>query len=389
MKSFLVAGDVGGTNARFALLDADGRRVLQQEVFESQTFPSFEKAFSRFLKGARDKRKMEANDTILAASFGIAGPVVDQRVKTTNLPWVIDAARVSKEFGIGRVTLLNDLVAIGLGALAAAPNKLRSISSGLPRPTGGNVAVIAAGTGLGEALFVWDGATHVPCATEGAHADFAPRNAVQAELWTLLASEYGHVSYERVASGSTISALYTFFVRDQRVPESDACASHVARAADPNRAIVELAVKGVSEAAMRTIDLWCSVYGAEAGNLALSALATSGIYICGGVSAALANVLAEGLPARRKAAGKAAANKLSPFMEAFFDKGRMRPLLEKVPVAICIESLAGLFGAAAHAAAQAAKGEVPKTSPKPAEKPSKKAAKRAVSKKVGPATKRR
>jgi glucokinase len=362
--SLIVAGDIGGTRARFALLEATGKKVLHQEVLESRTFPTFEGAIGRFLDGAgaRVHLKGRSKGAIRAASFGIAGPVVDQRVKTTNLPWVIDAAVVSKDFGIERVTLLNDLVAVGLGALAAGPSKLRSIHVGPPRKTGGNVAVIAAGTGLGEASFVWDGTTHVACPTEGAHVDFAPRTPVEVDLWKLLAREYGHVSYERVASGSTISALYTFFVRDQRVPESAAASAYVARATDPNVAVVDLAEKGTSEAAMRAIELWCSVYGAEAGNLALKSLATAGIYVCGGASARLANVLAEGLPARRKGekkkkngGGAGAAVNPSPFLEAFVDKGRMRPLLEKIPIAVCTESLAGLFGAAAHAAKEAAR----------------------------------
>lgn len=346
----ILAGDIGGTRARFALVDPGGKKVLHQEVLESRTFGTFEAALGRFFDGAKAKGKIRGK--IRAASFGIAGPVVDQRVKTTNLPWVIEAACVADEFGIERVTLLNDLVAVGLGALGASPSKLKSIHLGLPRTSGGNIAVIAAGTGLGQAAFVWDGTTHVPCATEGAHVDFAPRTPVETELWKVLTREYGHVSYERVASGSTISALYTFFVRDQRVRESGACASHVARAADQNVAVVELAEKGTSEAAMRAVELWSSVYGAETGNLALKSLATAGIFICGGASARLAHVLAEGLPARRKN-GAAAAT--SPFLEAFVDKGRMRPLLEKIPIAVCLESLAGLYGAAAHAAQQAAK----------------------------------
>jgi len=341
--SLILAGDVGGTRARFALLDESGRKVLHQDVLESRTFATFEGALARFIEGARAMVKIKG--AIRAASFGIAGPVVDQRVKTTNLPWIIDARTVAKKFGIARVTLLNDLVALGLGALAAGPSKIRSIHCGKPRTSGGNLAVIAAGTGLGEASFVWDGSTHVACPTEGSHVDFAPRTPVEVELWKVLVREHGHVSYERVASGSTISALYTFFVRDQRVPESKASAAIVAGAMDKNVAVVDLAESGKSEAAMRAVELWSSVYGAEAGNLALKSLATSGVYVCGGASARLANVLAHGLPARKK--------KSSPFLDAFMDKGRMRPLLEKVPIAICTEPFAGLFGAAAHAAKQA------------------------------------
>jgi glucokinase len=352
--SQILAGDIGGTHARFALLDGTGRRVVHQEVLESTTFGTFEAALMRFLDGARAKRKTgRKGDKVLAASFGIAGPVVDQRVKTTNLPWIIEADTVSRELGVAHVTLLNDLVAVGLGALAARPAKLQVLHVGRPQKTGGNLAVIAAGTGLGEATFVWDGRTHIACPTEGAHADFAPRTPVEVELWSMMTREYGHVSYERIASGSTISAVYTFFVREQRVHESKANASRVARAPDQNVAVVELAESGKSEAAMRAIELWSSVYGAEAGNLALKSLATSGVFVCGGASARLANVLAHGLPARRKRARAPAAGS-SPFLEAFVDKGRMRPILEQIPIAVCIEPLAGLLGAAAHAAGRAA-----------------------------------
>ena len=346
----IVAGDIGGTNARFALLEPTGKKVLHQEVLASRSFKTFEAAFAHFLEGARAKGK--GNGKILAASFGIAGPVVDQRVKTTNLPWLIDAAAIAREFELEHVTLLNDLVAVGLGALAAPPSKLVTLHLGAPRKTGGNIGVIAAGTGLGEAAFLWDGKEHVACPTEGAHVDFAPQSPVEIDLYSLLNREYGHVSYERVASGSTIYVLYKFFVRDQKVPESKENATYVASAADQNVAVVELAEKGKSEAAMRAIELWSGVYGAEAGNLALKVLATSGIFVCGGASAHLAKVLQSGLPARKK--------KVSPFLEGFFAKGRMRPLLEKIPIAICIEPLSGLLGAAAHAARAAKVGAATK-----------------------------
>jgi glucokinase len=192
----------------------------------------------------------------------------------------------------------------------------------------------------------------VACPTEGSHVDFAPRTPVEYALWRHLAREHGHVSYERVASGSTLATLYKFVRRHQRVPESKAAAASFASAVDPNLAVVDLALAGESEAAMRAVELWSSVYGAEAGNLVLKSMATSGLFVCGGVSARLATVLAEGLPGRSKGRRRAAEG--SPFLRAFFDKGRMRPLLESVPVAVCTEPLAGLLGAAADAAQRAA-----------------------------------
>jgi glucokinase len=162
--------------------------------------------------------------------------------------------------------------------------------------------------------------------------------------------------------------LYTFFVEDRGVPESKASAQRVASAADKNVAVVELAESGKSEAAMRAIELWSSVYGAEAGNLALKCLATAGVFVCGGASARLADILASGLPARRgRKRGKGTA--ASPFLEAFLDKGRMRSLLERVPVAVCTEPLAGLLGAAAHAASEAARGAASAAKAAPAGRP--------------------
>lgn len=333
----VLAGDVGGTRARFALFDEGGKKLVFQDVLESRTFRTFEAALDRFLEGDA-KKWMKGKSPIAAASFGIAGPVVDQQVKATNLPWSIDGREIGKAFGLPKVTLLNDLVAVGLGAIASASKHLTVVQVGRPKKEGENLAVIAAGTGLGEASFVWDGSDHVPCATEGGHTDLAPRNAAEIDLLRELMQEHGHVSWERVASGSSISMLYRFFARDKRTGEPKKAAAHVARAKDANVAVVELAEKGTSPAAKRALDMWAGFYGAEAGNLALKSLATGGVFIAGGVSARLAPFLA--------ARGGA-------FVEAFRDKGRMRPLMEAIPVAIALEPRAGLLGAAAHAAKSA------------------------------------
>jgi glucokinase len=344
----VVAGDIGGTRARFAVFEVSGDRaprLVHQDVLESRSFRTFEAAFEQFLCGsARDAIGTKAR--ISAATFGIAGPVVNERVKTTNLPWTIDAPSVARKFKVANVTLLNDLVSVGLGAMASPAGKLAVLHNGRPKKTG-TLAVIAAGTGLGEAVFVWDGREHIACATEGSHVDFAPRNTLEDELLTMLRAEHGHVSYERIASGSTIASLYWFFVHERRIKESKAVAAELARAEDPNVGVVELAESGRSEAAMRAIELWASVYGAETGNLALKSLASGGVYVCGGVSARLASVLAHGLPRRKKKKGRSA------FVEAFLDKGRLRPVLEEIPVAVCLEPRAGLLGAATHAASRA------------------------------------
>jgi glucokinase len=347
-KVHVLAGDVGGTRARFAVFEVSGGsgpKLLHQNVLNSRSYSSLEAALETFLSGSA-KDAVGPKLKIVAASFGIAGPVVDQRVKTTNLPWVIESRSIARSFKIPKVTLMNDLVTLGLGALASPSSKLTVIHKARPKKTGGTLAVIAAGTGLGEAVFVWDGQEHVACPTEGSHVEFGPRTGIEDELLSMLRGEYGHVSYERIASGSTIAKVYRFFVREQRVKESKEAAAELARAEDPNIGVVELAESGRSEAAMRAIELWSSVYGAEAGNLALKSLASGGVYVCGGVSARLAPILANGIP-KRKSKGP------SPFVDAFVDKGRMRPLLEAIPVAVCTEPRAGLLGAATHAASNA------------------------------------
>jgi glucokinase len=361
MTAHVLAGDIGGTRARFALFGAGGAGRFEQEVLPSREYRTFEGALDAFLRGRAKK------PNIVAATFGIAGPVVDQKVKTTNLPWHIDARALSRMLGGVPVTLLNDLVTAGLGALEASPSKLAVVHYGRPKTKGGNLAVIAAGTGLGEAAFVWNGDGHVACPTEGAHVDFAPRTPVEAELYAKLAAQYGHVSYERIASGSTINVVYDFFVHDRGVAETPANASAIGAAEDRNVAIVELALRGESVAAMHAIDLWASVYGAEAGNLALKCLANAGVFICGGASARLADVLANGLPARRDATPSTDGAR-SPFVRAFLDKGRMRPLLERIPIAVVREPFAGLYGAAAHAARAAQPRTAKKTSKRTSKK---------------------
>ncbi len=347
----VVAGDVGGTHARFAFFDVDRVSILHQEVLPSRSFRSFEAVFARFLAGAPE---ME----IAAATFGIAGPVVDGRVQTTNLPWSLDARKLARAFALPKVTLLNDLVAVGLGALHGAPRKQVPIFLGRPKRRGGNLAVIAAGTGLGEAALIWDGARHVPCPSEGAHVEFAPRTPLEGALLEELARTYGHVSYERVASASVLHDLYAFVARTTRIREAKPIAEAIAEATDRNAEVVARARSGESEIARRALDLWASVYGAEAGNLALKCFATSGVYVAGSVSAALADVLANGLPERRgtRHGKRSLATPSSPFLRAFVDKGRLRPVVERMPIAVVCDKQVGIHGAAAHAAA-AARGD--------------------------------
>lgn len=360
-KTYVLAGDVGGTRARFAIFEVDTSaskkskkasepEIVHQDSLSSRAYKTFEAALADFIKVGEEAiafPKKPKPIKFAAATFGIAGPVVNQRVKTTNLPFTIDARTIQKKFGIPTVTLLNDLVAVGLGAIASPPSNVALIHRARPAIAGGTLAVIAAGTGLGEAMFVWDGTEHIACPTEGSHVDFAPRNTIEDELLSMLREEYGRVSYERIASGSTIAMIYRFFVEEQKVRESKEARDAVARAEDPNVAVVELAEAGRSEAATRAIELWSSVYGAEAGNLALKSLSMAGVFVCGGVSVRLRSILTRGLPKRK--------TRRSPFIEAFLDKGRMRALLDEIPVGLCLEPRAGLLGAATHALSQVTK----------------------------------
>lgn len=324
MSRILLAGDIGGTNTRLALCDDAGKRILREQALPSRSFPTFEAAARAFL-GPKPPR-------IAAAAFGIAGPVVGGTVKTTNLPWRLDERTLAKRLGIPRVRLLNDLVAIGFGAVAAPSGKLARLQ-GKGKPAG-NVAVIAAGTGLGEAGLVWDGAALVPCGSEGGHGDFAPRSWIEWELHEFLAARVGgRVSYERVVSGPGLGNVYDFLCDGKKLAETADVARALEASPDRNRLIAELGLSEKSPVCSRAVDVFLGVYGAEAGNLALRFLATGGVFVAGGIAAGLLPRLRNGV-----------------FLEAFLDKGRFRPLLEKVPVTVVLDSNVGLSGAARYAA---------------------------------------
>jgi glucokinase len=303
------------------LLAPDGR-VVRHEVFESKTFPSLEAVVQAFL-GKKPPR-------VTAAAFGVAGPVVNGRCRATNLPWVIDERVASRKLKIKRVTLLNDLVALSLGAMGVPRSKLHPLGgAGLPKKKGGNLAVIAAGTGLGEAMLVWDRTQeeHVACPTEGGHCDFAPNDSLQSELYEYLHGQLGHVSWERLVSGMGLGNIYDFFRSCKGVPENADNEQALAAASDRNAVISQLGQENRSEPAARAVDLFARLYGAEAGNLALKTLAVSGVYVCGNIAARMLPVLERG------------------FRAAFEDKGRFGGLMKTIPVAVVLDSDVGLAGA--------------------------------------------
>jgi len=235
-----------------------------------------------------------------------------------------------RKLSIRRVTLLNDLVALALGTLEVSRAKCHVLGeAGLPKKKGFNIAVLAAGTGLGEAILVWDGARFVPSATEGGHTDFGPRDDLEVELLQFLRARFGHVSWERILSGNGLGNLYDFFRQGKGVPETADNTARVAEAPDRNAAIAEMGITGSSEAAVRAVELFATIYGAEAGNLALKSLAVGGVYVCGNIAARMLPVLDRG-----------------HFRRAFADKGRFMPLMEKIPVAVIGDTDIGLAGAA-------------------------------------------
>lgn len=315
-----LVGDIGGTHARLRLL-TPARRVARQEVFQSRAHASLDDVVRTFLgpKGPRIK----------AAAFGVAGPVVGGRVVATNLPWIVDAKGLERRCGIRKVTLLNDLVALGLGAIAVSPSRRRVLgAAGAPKRKGANIAVIAAGTGLGEALFVWDGHRHVPTGTEGGHTEFGPRDDVEVELWRRMRERHGHVSYERLLSGDGLGHLYEFFRDVRGLGESAANVALLASAQDRNAVVTQLALEGKSAAAAEAVDLFASIYGAEAGNLVLKSLGVGGVLVCGNIAQRLLPVIERG-----------------GFLKAFQDKGRFAGLMEKVPLAVVLDPDVGLAGA--------------------------------------------
>jgi glucokinase len=325
---FLI-GDIGGTHARLSLLAPSGR-VVRKEEFHSGMYPSLDAILRTFLGAVAQKPKVRA------AAFGIAGPVVNGRCAATNQPRVIDARVIGRKHGIKTVTLLNDLVALSLGAVGVSPRKLHLLNdAGAPKKRGANIAVIAAGTGLGEAMLIWDGEGFVPNATEGGHADFAPRSDLEVELFQFLRGRFGRVSWERVLSGGGLGNLYDFFRSVKGVTENADNANALSSAADRNAMISHLGLSGKSEAATRALELFASIYGAEAGNLALKALALGGVFVCGNIAASMKAILDGG-----------------GFQRAFRAKGRFSTIMESIPVALVLDSAIGLAGAKSVAMAK-------------------------------------
>ena len=327
----ILAGDIGGTNARLAYFQPQNGRfqLVSERVFPSREHRGLGEIVTRFLD--------ESGTRPEAACFGIAGPVRNGRVETSNLPWVIEQAALANQIHLATTLLINDLEASAWGIGALGLEDLVTLNPG-GGSVSGNQAVIAPGTGLGEAGLFWDGNHHHVFACEGGHTDFAPTGDLQIELLRYLTKRFGHVSYERILSGPGLVNIYEFLCASGCGKESAELAAAM-EAGDPAAAISRAALGGGDPLASKALDLWITVYGAEASNLALKIMSTGGLFLTGGISPKI-------LP-RLKA---------SVFIEAFLDKGRMRPLVEAMPVHVVTNEKAGLLGAARCAAVRGFRG---------------------------------
>lgn len=324
--SILLAGDVGGTKSLLALF-APERGIhapIEVRVIDSGRFKSFDDVVVHFLDdtGARCK----------SAVLGVAGPVLDGRAVLTNLSWTIDASLLASRFGFQSVTLLNDLVATAGGLPVLTPQDLVTLQTGTA-DTRGTRAIIAPGTGLGQAFLTWDGDRYAPHPSEGGHCDFAPRSTLEVGLLRFLQQRFDHVSYERVCSGRGIPNIYDYLRDAGAAPEPEWLAAERASAPDLTPAIVRAALDDdpPSELCLMTLRVFSAVLAAEAGNLALTVLGTGGMYLAGGLPPRMLSLLHE--PA---------------FLAAFRGKGRMSEILERIPLHVVMRPDAALLGAAAQ-----------------------------------------
>jgi glucokinase len=323
-SGMILAGDVGGTKTNLGLFEpGPPPRLARLETLPSRDFPTFEDVLGAFLR--------TGGPGVAAAAFGIAGPVRGGVADPTNLAWTVDARRLAERLGLGSVTLLNDLEATAWALEGLGPEGAAVLLEGAPGASG-NQAILAAGTGLGEATLLREGGRTVPVASEAGHADFAPHTDLEIDLLRHLRGRFGRASYERVLSGPGLLNVYEF-LRDREGGEEPRWLSEALAQGDPAAAISLAAQQGRSELCVRALELFAGAYGAEAGNLALRALATGGVFLGGGIAPKI-------LPWLRG----------EPFRRGFLDKGRLSWIVEATPVKVILDDRAALVGAARRAA---------------------------------------
>lgn len=325
----ILAGDVGGTKTNLGFFEVEGRgaaprlKSIVEQSFASREHASLDELAVAFLNEHRLRPSI--------ACFGVAGPVEHGHSHATNLPWTIDAKRLAAELDVDTALVINDLEANAYGIAALDDSEFAVLHAGSPDDEG-NAAVISAGTGLGEAGLFWDGERHRPFACEGGHADFAPRDALECDLLAFLWDEFGHASWERVLSGPGLHNIYRFLCRANRGQESSKVAKKIA-AGDAPAVIARAAQERACPTCVKTMEMFVSLYGAEAGNLALKLMATGGVYLGGGMAPKNLWALTQG-----------------EFMRAFSAKGRLKPTLDRIAVRVILSDKTALVGAARCAA---------------------------------------
>lgn len=320
-----IGGDIGGTKTRLAFISVNGARIHleREQTYASRDFAAFEDLLGEFLHGP---------GIPVRAAFAIAGPVQGRVAQTTNLPWHIDADALQARFALDRCLLLNDLKATAIGLPALGKDDLFTLHGGSP-PARGNAAMIAAGTGLGEAGLFWDGQYHHPFSSEGGHASFSPGNDLEIALLRHLQLSYEHVSWERIVSGPGLVHLHEFLCLHRGATLPDWLLQLKGQGGDAAAGIAEAALNGRDDVCAEALDWFVRLYGAEAGNLALKVMSRGGLYLGGGIAPKILPILQKG-----------------GFLDGFFRKGRMRPLLEAMPVKVILNDRTPLYGAALHAA---------------------------------------
>jgi glucokinase len=350
----ILAGDIGGTKINLALFDWDKGRVdpIREDTIWTADYESFEEVLTEFLEEPAltesdpDDLSEEDEDSastapalsspLTAACFGVPGPVLNNTCRTTNIPWTIEGDKLAEFLKIPQVRLLNDLEAMAYGLPFLEPDEIEDLNPDAPSPPpDGTRALLAAGTGLGESLIVWTGKDYQICPSEGGHADFAPNNDLEIELLRYLRTSYLHVSYERVLSGPGLYLIYQF-LRDTQKNEPT-WFSEKLPTGDPASLIAEAGLEGKPDICKNALQLFVSIYGAEAGNMALKTLAMGGVYIGGGIAPKILPALQDGT-----------------FMKSFLAKGRYKRLLAKIPVRVILNPHTALLGAASIAAGMTA-----------------------------------
>ena len=322
----IIAGDVGGTKCNIALFaEKNGKlHIVFKHRFASKDFARFDLIIKEF---ARQAAPHLTDEKVRAAGFGVAGPVINNRIHATNLPWVIDAESLSKEFGVKTIALMNDLGAWGHSLEHLPAEDFVVLNQGHAVP-GASRALLAAGTGLGESILYWDGNRYRVVPSEGGHSDFAPHTDEQIELLKFMRKRYPQVSWELILSGRGFRTLHEFLSSSVKHPVFDD------PDADPAPFITQTGLSGECPVCAKTLDLWTAIYGAEAGNLALKCLALGGVYVAGGIAMKILPKMQDGT-----------------FFKSFHDKWHFGDMLSNVPVSVVLNENAPLIGAAYEALA--------------------------------------